>query len=105
MNSFNLVFEAVKKIPKGKVTTYGEIAKYVGINNPRIVGFALHANKNPDEIPCHRVVNIKGELAKGYVFGGLNIQKKLLINEGVEINNNKIDLSRYIFHFKLKSLN
>lgn len=97
MNTFEKVYLAVSKIPLGKVTTYGEIAKSIGIKNARIIGFALHENKDPDNIPCHRVVNKNGETAKGYAFGGLEIQKKLLINEGVIFKNGKIDLSKYFF--------
>ena len=77
MNVFDKVYKIVSKIPRGKVTTYGKIAKEIGLRNPRIVGFALHSNKTPDEIPCHRVVNIKGEVAPGYAFGGPDIQRKL----------------------------
>lgn len=98
-NTFDKVYRAVEKIPKGKVSTYGTVAKFVGINNPRVVGYALHANKTPDTVPCHRVVNVNGELSKGYAFGGLGIQKKLLTSEGIKFNNNRIDLSKYLFKF------
>ncbi len=83
MNTFEAVYKAVAKIPKGKVSTYGNVAKYIGITNPKVVGYALHSNKTPDTIPCHRVVNIKGELAPGYAFGGPTIQKQLLEQEGI----------------------
>lgn len=98
-NTFEKVYKEVVKIPKGKVSTYGAIAKHAGINNPRVVGYALHANKNPNEVPCHRVVNIKGELANGYAFGGAGIQKQLLTKEGILFNNDKIELSKYQFYF------
>jgi len=101
MNTFDKVYKAVKKIPKGKVTTYGAIAKYAGISNPRVVGYALHANKNPDTIPCHRVVNAQGGLAKGYAFGGLGIQKQLLTNEGILFVGENVEINRYLFKFKL----
>ncbi len=97
MNTFEKVYELVKKIPSGKVTTYGEIAKSIGIKNPRVVGFALHVNRDPDNIPCHRVVNKEGELAKGYAFGGLGIQKKLLIQEGVKFEGDKVDFRASFF--------
>ncbi len=99
MNTFDDVYKLVSKIPPGKVTTYGVIAKKIGINNPRVVGYALHANKNPDKVPCHRVVNKKGELAKGYAFGGIGIQKKLLLNEGIEFTDDKINLENYLYIF------
>lgn len=97
MNTFDKVYEVVSRIPKGKVTTYGLIAKSVGIRNPRVVGYALHVNKDPDNIPCHRVVNAKGELAGGFAFGGPDIQRKLLENEGIKFYENKVLLSKYLF--------
>ncbi len=83
MNSFVKIYEVVSKIPKGKVSTYKLVAKTAGIKNPRVVGFALNANKNPEDIPCHRVVKSNGYLAKGYAFGGIDAQEKKLRNEGV----------------------
>lgn len=97
MKTFDAVYKATEKIPKGKVTTYGEIAKYIGIKNPRVVGYALHANKDPGNIPCHRVVNVRGEVAKGYAFGGMGIQRKLLESEGVKFSGNSIDLNKFKF--------
>ena len=75
------IYEAVKKIPKGHVATYGQIAKMAG--NPkmsRAVGNALHKNPDPTHIPCFRVVNSKGELAGAFAFGGGKAQEELLIN-------------------------
>lgn len=83
MKPFDKVYSVVKKIPKGKVSTYKKVAELSGIKNPRVVGLALHANKNPDEIPCHRVVKSNGYLAPGYAFGGISAQEKKLRNEGV----------------------
>jgi methylated-DNA-protein-cysteine methyltransferase-like protein len=100
MNTFDEVYKAVKKIPKGKVTTYGTIANYIGISNPRVVGYALHANSTPAAVPCHRVVNKEGGLAKGYAFGGIGIQKKLLSSEGIKFKNDNVDLSKYFFSYK-----
>ena len=100
MNTFEKIYEQVKKIPKGKVATYGQIALMAG--NPRwsqIVGYALHSNPEPGVIPCHRVVNKEGKLAKAFAFGGENIQKDLLEKEGVIfINEDTVDLEkcRYI---------
>ena len=84
MNTFEKIYEQVKKIPEGKVATYGQIALMAG--NPRwsqIVGYALHSNPEPGVIPCHRVVNKDGKLAKAFAFGGENVQRNLLENEGV----------------------
>ena len=71
------IYEAVKKIPAGKVATYGQVAAMAG--NPkmsRAVGNALHKNPDPENIPCFRVVNSKGELSGAFAFGGENEQKK-----------------------------
>ncbi len=76
------IYRLVAKIPKGKVTTYGTIAKKLKIS-PRIVGFVLHVNKNPEKIPCHRVVDRNGNVAKNYAFGGNLKQKEKLEKEGV----------------------
>ncbi len=93
------VYNAIKNIPTGKVTSYGEIAKFLGNKNAaRAVGNALHKNPTPIVVPCHRVVNSKGELAKNFGFGGISSQKQLLQLEGVEITNNKVDLTKYLFH-------
>ena len=90
------IYEAVKCIPRGKVATYGKVAEMAG--NPkmsRAVGNALHKNPDPDHIPCHRVVNAEGRLAEAFVFGGVNMQEKLLREEGVETQDGKVDLERY----------
>lgn len=82
-NFFKQVYDLVKKVPTGKVTTYGEIAKALGTKDARRVGQALHANPSGEETPCHRVVNKEGRLAPGYAFGGPNEQKEKLLSEGV----------------------
>lgn len=90
------VYKITKKIPKGKVATYGQIAKLMGKpKNSRLVGFALHRNPTPYIIPCHRVVNRDGKLSKSFAFGGEESQKHLLIQENVLINDNKVDLKKY----------
>lgn len=90
------IYEAVKKIPRGKVATYGRVAELAG--NPRMsraVGNALHRNPDPEHIPCYRVVNAKGELAEAFVFGGVNMQEKLLQADGIEVVNGRVDLEKY----------
>lgn len=90
------IYEAVKKIPYGKVATYAQIGTICG--NPyyaRAVGNALHNNPEPDNIPCYRVVNSKGGLTKSFAFGGIDIQAQLLMAEGVEVKDGFVDLSRY----------
>ena len=99
MNTFEKIYEEVKKIPAGKVATYGQIAFMAG--NPhwsQIVGYALHANPEPGIIPCHRVVNKEGKLAKSFAFGGDNIQREILKNEGVIfIDDNTVDLEKCLY--------
>ena len=90
------IYEAVKKIPKGKVATYGRVAELAGDKKmARAVGNALHNNPDPDNIPCFRVVNAKGELSGSFAFGGLNAQADLLIADGIEVINGKVDLEKY----------
>ena len=90
------IYEAVKKIPKGYVATYSQVAELAGDRKmARAVGNALHKNPKPEEIPCHRVVNAKGELAGEYAFGGSWAQAKLLEAEGITVRDGKVDLSKY----------
>ena len=95
-NPTKRIYEAVKKIPRGKVATYGQVAAMAG--NPRMsraVGNALHKNPDPDGIPCYRVVNAKGELAGAFAFGGADVQANLLRADGIEVIDNKVDLIKY----------
>lgn len=92
----NAVFSYIVKIPKGKVTTYQAIAKACGIKSPRYVGYILHHNPNPGEIPCHRCVRSDGTIADGYAFGGRDKQIKKLKEEGVSMRNNRIASSSII---------
>ncbi len=90
------IYNAVQKIPCGKVATYAQIAAMVG--NPRMcraVGNALHKNPYYGIVPCHRVVNSKGFLAKDFVFGGEVVQAEMLRSEGVEVTDSKVDLEKY----------
>jgi O-6-methylguanine DNA methyltransferase len=88
------IYEAVKKIPKGHVASYGRIAEMAGEPKmARAVGNALH--KNPENIPCFRVVNSKGELSGAFAFGGKDEQARRLIKDGVEVVDGKVDLSKY----------
>lgn len=90
------IYEAVKKVPRGCVATYGQIAAMAGNKRmARAVGNALHKNPDPEHIPCYRIVNSKGEFAEAFVFGGENVQAKLLMADGIEIKNGRVDLTRY----------
>lgn len=87
------VYEVVRRIPKGKVATYGQVAALAGApRNARFVGYALHSNPEPDVIPCHRVVFRDGSLAPGFAFGGPERQRLLLEEEGVAF----ISSERYV---------
>lgn len=78
------VFEQVRRIPRGKVSTYGQIARLIGSpRSARYVGWALRGNEEPVKTPCHRVVFKNGSLAQGYAFGDDGMQRKLLEKEGV----------------------
>ena len=84
----NRVFEVVRQVPRGKVTTYGQVARLIGAPRAaRYVGYALHANPEPGTdpgcIPCHRVVFKDGRMATGFAFGGPDEQRKMLAAEGV----------------------
>lgn len=99
MNTFEKIYEVVKAIPKGKVASYGLVALLAG--NPRlarVVGYALHVNPQPGVIPCHRVVTKSGEVSKAFAFGGENMQRQLLIEEGVEfLEDGRVDMSRFLW--------
>lgn len=95
MDNSDRVYNVIRRIPRGKVATYGQIAKLTGNVHPRYIGYLLHHNPDPLTIPCHRVVSAKGELAAGYAFGGKRAQAKKLFSEGVEFVNGKIDLKRF----------
>jgi methylated-DNA-protein-cysteine methyltransferase-like protein len=97
LSVFNQIYNVVQKIPKGKVATYGTVARMAG--NPRwsrVVGYALHVNPAPGIIPCHRVVNREGKTAATFAFGGGDIQRQMLEQEGVVFESDgHIDLSQY----------
>ena len=94
------IYEAVRKIPRGQVATYGQIAQLAGDKKmARAVGNALHKNPDPSGIPCYRVVNSKGELAGEFAFGGAGKQAELLMADGIEIVNGRVDLKKYGMKF------
>ena len=95
-NIFDQIYSIVAQIPYGQVATYGQIAKLAGNKNlSRVVGYALHANPDPDTIPCYRVVNRFGQVSSAFAFGGENQQIRLLENEGIFVKNGRVDLSKY----------
>lgn len=95
-NSFEKIYEVVRQIPPGKVATYGQIAALAGNRRwSRVVGFALHVNPDPDNVPCFRVVNRFGEVSSAFAFGGGNRQIELLEAEGIPCPDGKVDLGKY----------
>lgn len=95
--NYEKVYELVRKVPKGKVTTYGAIGKQLSMS-PRVVGQALHNNPYEGDVACHRVVNKEGRIAPNFAFGGLDIQKKLLESEGVKFKDDTHVNSEFIIH-------
>lgn len=99
-NTFEKIYEVVKQIPYGKVATYGQIAFLAGNHHwARVVGYALHKNPNPDEIPCYRVVTKDGSVSKAFAFGGENRQYELLEAEGVKFINGLVDMENFRWEF------
>lgn len=101
---FERVYAAVRRIPRGRVTTYGQIAKMCGSpRSSRAVGYALHQNPYFGEVPCHRVVNREGRLAPAFAFGGAEVQKNMLEAEGVCVVRKEedglfyVDIDRYFW--------
>ena len=88
---FDKVYKVVRKIPEGKVTSYGAIASYLGAKkSARLVGWAMNASHGDNSIPAHRVVNRIGLLTGKHHFGGTKVMQQLLENEGILIKENKI---------------
>jgi len=88
-NFFEKVYEVARKIPYGRVTSYGAIAKYLGAaRSARMVGWAMNASGNDDTVPAHRVVNRNGVLSGKHHFQGTNLMQQLLESEGVTVNDN-----------------
>lgn len=99
MNTFEKIYEVVKRIPKGKVATYGQVAAMAGNRRwSRVVGYALHSNPSPETIPCFRVVTRFGELSSAFAFGGINVQRALLEEENVPfLADGRVDLSQCLW--------
>lgn len=108
MKTFQKVYNIVKKIPKGKIATYGQVGQLVGLD-PRVVGWALNklANQRTSEaarvaVPWHRVINSKGGISTNRVMNiPLGLQKRLLEREGIKFGKNeKVDLKKYSWGVK-----
>ena len=99
MNLEEKIYKKLLDVPKGQITTYGELAKAVGLKNgQRVVGRVMNKNPYPVIIPCHRVVMSTGKIG-GYAYGQ-DIKVKMLSDEGIEISNGKIiNLENKIYRF------
>ncbi|THF48529.1 MGMT family protein [Flavobacterium supellecticarium] len=90
-NFFERVYEVVRLIPYGRVTSYGAIAKTLGAaRSARMVGWAMNAAHGKDDVPAHRVVNRVGMLTGKHHFDGTHLMQQLLESEGVKVKNNQV---------------
>jgi len=95
---FEKVYEVVRLIPEGRVTSYGAIAKYLGsAKSARVVGYAMNNSHNMEDIPAQRVVNRLGLLTGKHHFGGTSAMQQLLEAEGVQIKENQIQNFKELF--------
>jgi methylated-DNA-protein-cysteine methyltransferase-like protein len=98
LNFFERVYEVVKLIPPGRVTSYGAIARFLGAaKSARMVGWALNNSHNMESIPAQRVVNRFGLLSGKHHFSGTNAMQQLLEKEGVKVKENKVQNFNDIF--------
>jgi methylated-DNA-protein-cysteine methyltransferase-like protein len=102
-NFFERVYEIARLIPHGKITTYGAIAKALGTaRSARMVGWAMNASHNKENVPAHRVVNRKGLLTGKHHFEGTNLMQQLLENEGIQVIDNQIiDFEKHLWDPKM----
>ena len=93
---FEDVYEVVRLIPRGRVTSYGAIARYLGIKSARVVGWAMNASEG--HLPAHRVLNSKGQLSGAPAFSPHRSMETLLVEEGIPVSGNRvIDFQRYFW--------
>ncbi len=95
------VWEALKRIPKGRITTYKALANYLNTKAIRAVGTALGKNPNAPQVPCHRAVRSDGSIGKYSGAGGVSTKIKLLKKEGVDVRSGKVaNFNKVFFNFK-----
>lgn len=103
LSTFELIYDVVRQIPYGEVATYGQVARLAGNARwARVVGYALHVNPDPENIPCYRVVNRNGEVSRAFAFGGENRQIELLKAEGVTFKDGRVDMEKHQWMRELK---
>ena len=98
------VYEIVKLVPAGRITTYGHIAKYLGVaSSARVVGYAMNVSHSDSEIPAHRVVNRNGILTGKHHFDAINLMQELLESEGIIVKDDKIvDFEKLLWDPKIE---
>lgn len=95
-SAFDKIYEVVRQIPKGTVATYGQVAALAGNKRwARVVGYALHVNPDPENIPCYRVVTKEGCVSEAFAFGGENRQVELLKADGVRFRDGHVIMEEY----------
>lgn len=103
MSVFQKIYNVISFIPKGKVLTYKQVEGLADIKNPRVVGFAMHSNKDFKRIPCHRVFGASGKLT-GYARGGVQRKREILEKEGVYfLDNQTVNLAKSLYKQKINS--
>lgn len=93
---FEQIYDVVRQIPRGRVATYGQVAALAGNKRwARVVGYALHVNPDPENIPCYRVVTKDGCVSAAFAFGGENRQVELLKADGVRFRDGHVIMEEY----------
>lgn len=95
-STFQKIYDVVRQIPKGTVATYGQVATLAGNKRwARVVGYALHVNPDPENIPCYRVVTKDGRVSEAFAFGGSNRQIELLEADGIRFRDGHVIMEEY----------
>ncbi len=95
-STFEKIYDVVRQIPQGTVATYGQVAALAGNKRwARVVGYALHVNPDPENIPCYRVVTKDGRVSEAFAFGGGNRQVELLKADGVRFRDGHVIMEEF----------
>lgn len=95
-STFEKIYDVVRQIPRGTVASYGQVAALAGNKRwARVVGYALHVNPDPENIPCYRVVTKEGRVSEAFAFGGGNRQVELLEADGVRFQDGHVIMEEY----------
>jgi methylated-DNA-protein-cysteine methyltransferase-like protein len=103
-DAYNIIWQTVKQVPRGKVATYGHVAELSGLKGQaRLVGYALHNLPDGTKFPWHRVINAQGRISFPTNSAAYRLQKTLLEKDGVKFSKDKIDLNKYGWINQLKT--